>query len=71
MIYPKLSPVWVVTTVMDLADRKVIGWAFSNTMTAKENSVKAWKIAIKCRGVKPGVIFHSDNGKQDACDKFK
>jgi len=26
---------------MDLADRKVIGWAFSNTMTAKENSVKA------------------------------
>lgn len=59
------------TTVIDLGDRKVIGWAFSNNMTANDTTVKALKMAIKSRGVKPGLIFHSDRGVQYACHAFK
>lgn len=72
LTYIRTKAGWLyLTTVIDLADRKVIGWAFSKSMTAKETSVKALKMAIKCRGVKPGLIFHSDRGVQYACDEFK
>jgi len=72
LTYIRTKAGWLyLTTVIDLADRKVIGWAFSKSMTAKETSIKALKMAIKCRGVKPGLIFHSDRGVQYACDEFK
>ena len=72
LTYIRTKAGWLyLTTVIDLADRKVIGWAFSKSMTAKETSVKALKMAIKCRGIKPGLIFHSDRGVQYACDEFK
>lgn len=35
------------TTVMDLYDRKIIGWSLSDTMSTKETSLAAWKMAIK------------------------
>jgi len=59
------------TTVIDLADRKVVGWSFSNDMTARNTTVKALAMAIKNRGTKPRLIFHSDRGIQYACDEFK
>lgn len=59
------------TTVIDLADRKVIGWSFSSNMTAQNTTVKALAMAIKTRGVLPGLIFHSDRGVQYACDEFR
>ena len=59
------------TTVIDLADRKVIGWSLSTDMTAKNTSVEAIKMAIRNRGVKDGLIFHSDRGIQYACDEFR
>ncbi len=59
------------TTVIDLADRKVIGWSLSTDMTAKNTSVEAIRMAIKNRGVKEGLIFHSDRGIQYACDEFR
>lgn len=70
--YIKTASGWTyLTTVIDLADRKVVGWSFSNDMTAGNTTVKALAMAIKNRGIKPGLIFHSDRGIQYACDEFK
>jgi len=70
--YIKTACGWAyLTTVIDLADRKVIGWSFSNDMTASNTTAKALEMAIRNRGVKPGLIFHSDRGIQYACDEFK
>lgn len=69
--YIRTGSGWIyLTTVIDLADRKVVGWSFSNDMTATNTTVKALKMAIKNRGVKNGLIFHSDRGVQYACDEF-
>lgn len=63
---------WVyLTTVIDLADRKVIGWSLSTDMTAENTSVAAMKMAVGNRAVKNGLIFHSDRGIQYACGEFK
>jgi putative transposase len=58
------------TTVIDLADRKVIGWSLSQTMKASETSLAAFKMAIKNRTIAGELIFHSDRGIQYACDEF-
>jgi transposase InsO family protein len=58
------------TTVLDLYDRKCIGWSISETMRTEETSLAAWKMAIKNRKLSPGLIFHSDRGVQYACEKF-
>ncbi|EMR04525.1 insertion element IS2 transposase InsD [Cesiribacter andamanensis AMV16] len=59
------------TVVLDLADRKIIGWALSETMRAKETTVAALQMAIKNRPVLQELIFHSDRGVQYACDEFR
>jgi len=60
------------TSVIDLFDRKVIGWSLSNTMTAKDTSIAAFKMAKINRPIQPyqQLIFHSDRGIQYACDEF-
>src|SRR5690606_6768414 len=59
------------TTVIDLADRKVIGWAQSDNMSARDTSIAAWKMAVNNRPVEQGLLFHSDRGVQYACNEFK
>jgi len=58
------------TTVMDLYDRKIIGWSLSETMSTEETSLAAWKMAVKNRKIADGLIFHSDRGVQYASKKF-
>lgn len=58
------------TIVLDLFDRKIVGWSLSTTMTAKDTVVAAWRMAIKNRPTK-GVLFHSDRGVQYASHKFR
>lgn len=58
------------TTVIDLHDRKIIGWSLSNGMSTEETSLAAWKMAIKNRKTDKGLIFHSDRGVQYASKKF-
>ena len=58
------------TTVIDLGDRKVIGWALSTTMKAEETTVAAWKMAVINRPITSELIFHSDRGVQYACTEF-
>jgi len=58
------------TTVIDLYDRKIIGWSLSKTMSTQRTSLAAWKMAIRNRPVQKGLIFHSDRGVQYASKKF-
>ncbi|MBM6497729.1 IS3 family transposase, partial [Flavobacterium macrobrachii] len=58
-------------SVIDLFDRKVIGWSLSNTMRAKDTSIAAFKMALINRPIKnKSLIFHSDRGIQYACEEF-
>lgn len=59
------------TVVLDLADRKVIGWALSETMGASQTSVAALRMAVRNRPVSQELVFHSDRGVQYACDEFR
>ncbi|MFK7807091.1 MAG: IS3 family transposase [Saprospiraceae bacterium] len=59
------------TTVIDLADRMVVGWSLSDTMTDEDTVIAAFKKAIKNRKIKPGLMFHSDRGSQYASTEFR
>ena len=58
------------TTIIDLYDRKMIGWSLSNTMSTESTTLSAWKMAMKNRAIQKGLIFHSDRGIQYANKKF-
>lgn len=58
------------TTIIDLYDRKCIGWSISNGMNTTETILPAWRMAVKNRSITQGLIFHSDRGVQYACEKF-
>jgi putative transposase len=71
--YIATSEGWLyLTTVLDLFDRKVIGWALSNTMKTNETVIPAFKMAKLNRPLNNNqpLIFHSDRGIQYACKEF-
>ena len=59
------------TTIMDLADRKIVGWALSESMEAGQTTIAAWRMAIKNRPITQVLVFHSDRGVQYACHEFR
>lgn len=59
------------TIIMDLADRKIIGWSMDNSMSASSTVLHAWKMAIKNRPLQGELIFHSDRGIQYASHEFR
>jgi len=68
--YIRVGDNWnYLTTIMDLADRKVVGWALSEDMTTENTVMKAWLEARKNRSIVSGFIFHSDRGVQYASNK--
>ena len=58
------------TTIIDLYDRKIIGWSLSETMRTQDTILVAWRMATRNRNVEQGLIFHSDRGVQYANNKF-
>lgn len=71
LTYIKTAKGWLyLTVVIDLYDRKVIGWSQSKDMTAINTTIAAWKMAIRNRQVSSELIFHSDRGIQYACKEF-
>ena len=61
--YIKTGQGWLyLTTVIDLGDRKVIGWALSSGMKATETVIPAFKMAKKNRPMITELLFHSDRG---------
>jgi transposase InsO family protein len=72
LTYIKTTNGWLyLTVIVDLADRKVIGWALSQTMKASDTVIPARKMAIKNRPITTQLIFHSDRGVQYACYEFR
>jgi putative transposase len=59
------------TVVLDLYDRKIIGWSLSSSLKAKETVIPALKMALNNRSKCDSLIFHSDRGVQYACNIFK
>jgi len=63
---------WVyLTVVLDLYDRKVIGWALSEGMETSETTIAALDMAVKHRAPQEGLIFHSDRGVQYCAYSFR
>jgi transposase InsO family protein len=74
LTYISTAEGWLyLTTVIDLFHRKVIGWALSTTMKARDTVIPAFKMAKINQPLigDKGLIFHSDRGIQYACDEFK
>lgn len=59
------------TTVIDLADRMVIGWNLSDNMTDRDTTMAAFNRAVKNRPPSSGLVFHSDRGSQYASKDFR
>jgi transposase InsO family protein len=63
---------WVyLTIVLDLFDRKIIGWALSLGMETSETVIAAFEMAVKNRSPQGGLIFHSDRGVQYCAQSFQ
>ncbi len=70
--YISSSQGWLyLTTVMDLADRQILGWSLSEGMRADETILAAWKEATGRRCIQKELIFHSDRGIQYCCEEFR
>ena len=70
--YIKTFQGWLyLTVIIDLYDRKVIGWSFSRSLKAAHTTIPAWKMAVRNRLITRKLIFHSDRGVQYACNEFK
>ena len=59
------------TVIIDLFDRKVIGWSIGATLKASDTIAPAWIMALMNRAVTGKLIFHSDRGIQYACGEWK
>lgn len=69
--YIRTAQGWLyLTVILDLGDRKVIGWSLSKSLKAIATTVPAWKMAVQNRPVTQELIFHSDRGVQYACTEF-
>jgi len=63
---------WVyLTVILDLFDRKVIGWALSKTLETVNTTIPALRMAINNRTPEEGLIFHTDRGVQYCAQAFR
>jgi transposase InsO family protein len=70
--YVRTSQGWLyLTVIIDLGDRKVIGWSLSSSLKTINTTVPAWIMAVRNRPITQELIFHSDRGIQYACNEFK
>ena len=56
--------------VLDLASRRVVGWAAAPTMEATL-AVAALRQALERRRIRPGLLHHSDRGVQYASARYQ
>lgn len=69
--YIKVNNQWnYITTILDLADRKIIAWTLSEDMTTENTIYQTWLKARKNREITTNHIFHSDRGVQYASKKM-
>ncbi len=73
MTYIETEEGWIyLTVVIDLFDRKVIGWSISKTMSAKVTTISSLTKALLNRPLHHDhdLLFHSDQGIQYTCNSF-
>lgn len=69
--YIRVNDKWnYITTILDLADRKIVAWTLSTDMTTENTIYKTWLKARKIREIAENHIFHSDRGVQYAAHKM-
>jgi len=69
--YIKVGSQWnYLTTILDLADRKIVSWVLTENMDTENTVYKAWLQARKHRNITNNHIFHSDRGVQYASNKM-
>ena len=65
LTYLRTREGWLyLVVVLDLFSRKVIGWSMS-VRASRHVVIDAFRMAVNRRGVKPGLIFHSDRGSAE------
>ena len=69
-IYTKEKGWTYLAIVMDLFDLKIIGWSYGVNMT-DDLVIDALKKACINRGIKEGLIFHSDLGSQYTSNDYE
>jgi len=58
IMYIRVNDYWnYLTTIIGLADRKVMSWTLNQDMTAKNTIIKAWYLARSKRQIKDGFNF--------------
>jgi len=58
------------TVIIDLFNRKTIGWSLSKSLKAGQTIIAAWHMAVGNQSITRPLIFHSDRGVQYACNGF-
>lgn len=58
------------TIIMDLFDRKIIGWSLGSRLYTSKTTLPAFEMAVTNRAISKGLIFHSDRGVQYANKAF-
>jgi putative transposase len=72
LTYIQTKEGWLyLTVIIDLFDRKGVGWSFNSAMTAQETVIPAWRMACRNRPFQKDLIFHPDIGVQYVCKAFK
>jgi len=71
--YVRTGEGWLyLSIIMDLYDRKIIGWSMSEQLDAESTVISALNMAIGNRPLSTSrLIFHSDRGVQYACHGFR
>ncbi len=71
MTYIQTKEGWVyLTVIIDLFNRRVVGWAMSDNLSTEATIILAWNMAVKNNEITKELIFHSDRGTQYASYKF-
>ena len=69
--YIRVGKQWnYLTTILDLADRKILSWVLTEDMSTENTVYRAWIMARKRRNITENHIFHSDRGVQYASNKM-
>mgnify|MGYP000025748644 FL=1 len=64
LTYLKVDGEWrYLAVVMDLCSRRIIGWSLGKNKTA-ELTRQSLRFALRHREIKPGLIFHTDQGSE-------
>lgn len=58
------------TVIIDLFNRKVVGWSMSDNLTTEDTVISEWHMAVKSNVITEELIFHSDRGSQYASHTF-